>query len=47
MRHVLSGAIGIALLGWAVSRPAQSIVHDAEYYALKSQHGDEWATEDS
>jgi len=31
-----------------VTPPAQSrIVHDAEYYILKAQHGDRWATEDA
>ena len=27
--------------------PAADIVHDAEYYILKSQNGDRWATEDA
>lgn len=28
------------------SLTAQEIIHDAEYYILKSQHGDKWAQED-
>ena len=25
---------------------AQDIIHDAEYYILKAQHGDEWQKQD-
>ncbi len=25
---------------------AQDVVHDAEYYILKAQHGDKWETQD-
>jgi arylsulfatase len=41
----LSLLIGILLI---VSAPiiAQEIVHDAEYYILKAQHGDEWEKQD-
>jgi arylsulfatase A-like enzyme len=34
------------LLICAFSVSAKDIVHDAEYYVLKSQHGQKWATED-
>jgi len=30
----------------AVAQPQSSIVHDAEHYVLKAQHGDRWQTED-
>ena len=33
-------------LGLVSGVNAKDIVHDAEYYVLKAQHGDRWATED-
>ena len=45
------GRLGVALLGIALAIGgarvhAQDIVHDAEFYVLKAQHGDRWAKED-
>ena len=38
----------ILLLGiFAIGAQAKDIVHDAEYYILKSQNGEKWATADS
>jgi arylsulfatase len=39
-------AIGLVLLGWAASSPAQTIVHDAEYYISAAQKGEQWAADD-
>ena len=36
----------LAALCWSAVGVAQDIVHDAEYYVLKAQHGDKWAAED-
>ena len=36
---------GVLLIG-AISTNAQEIIHDAEYYILKAQHGDKWAEQD-
>jgi len=36
----------LAVLFCTVTVNAQEIIHDAEYYILKAQHGDEWAKQD-
>jgi arylsulfatase len=44
------GAVAAALTLASMFSPAlaeEEIVHDAEYYVLKAQHGDEWAAEDT
>ncbi|MBV1916177.1 MAG: sulfatase-like hydrolase/transferase [Pseudomonadales bacterium] len=42
---LLSLCVG-ATTACAKSDDGSKIVHDAEYYVLKAQHGDKWATED-
>ena len=45
----LCWVLGAALIATLVSGSASAkkdIVHDAEYYILKAQHGDTWATQD-
>ena len=37
---------GLALAAGASLSSAKDIVHDAEYYVLKAQHGERWAMED-
>ena len=37
----------IFLVSWGSSTLAADIVHDAEYYILKVQHGEKWAAEDT
>jgi len=39
----------LAILAWGCALPAaaKDVVHDAEYYVLKAQHGEEWAAEDA
>ena len=37
-------SIALVAMGWA--KPGNKIIHDAEYYILKAQHGDKWAKED-
>ena len=39
-------AIATCLLAVMTTANAKDIVHDAEYYILKAQHGDKWAKED-
>ncbi|MGD9399305.1 MAG: sulfatase-like hydrolase/transferase, partial [Methyloceanibacter sp.] len=44
------GAVAAALTLASMFSPAlaeEEIIHDAEYYVLKAQHGDEWAAEDT
>lgn len=36
----------VAVLALSASANAKDIVHDAEYYVLKAQHGEQWAEED-
>ena len=36
----------LALSGIFTASAQDKIVHDAEYYILKAQHGDKWAQED-
>jgi len=38
--------IGVFLIGLVSVNAQDKIVHDAEYYILKAQHGDEWAKQD-
>ena len=41
------GFLLISCCLWATTASAKKeIVHDAEYYVLKAQHGDKWAAED-
>ena len=37
----------LATAVWAGSATAKDIVHDAEYYVLEAQHGEDWATQDA
>ena len=39
-------AAAIALAASPMLASAKDIVHDAEFYVLKAQHGDKWAAED-
>ncbi|MCK4563010.1 MAG: sulfatase-like hydrolase/transferase, partial [Flavobacteriaceae bacterium] len=39
-------AIGLFFLGLVTIQAQDKIVHDAEYYILKAQHGDEWEKQD-
>ncbi len=48
MKHNYTSRIFLllAVLCWSAVGVAKDIVHDAEYYVLKAQHGDKWAAED-
>ena len=48
MPQVFSLCLGAWLLvSWALfAKAATPIIHDAEYYILKSQNGEKWAAED-
>jgi len=37
----------VAIVCAGINLKAQEIIHDAEYYILEAQHGDQWASEDS
>ena len=37
----------LSLAGNALAKGPSKIIHDAEYYILKAQHGDTWATQDA
>ncbi|WP_075602373.1 sulfatase-like hydrolase/transferase [Saccharicrinis aurantiacus] len=37
----------VAIVFAGINLKAQEIIHDAEYYILEAQHGDQWASEDS
>ncbi len=45
-KHLLTTALAIASLVSGSLASARDVVHDAEYYVLKSQHGERWAQED-
>ena len=38
--------ISLLVMSVMLGLNAQQIIHDAEYYILKAQHGDKWAQED-
>ena len=38
--------LALSLAGNALAKGSTKIVHDAEYYILKAQHGEKWAAED-
>ncbi len=38
--------ISLMVMSLMIGLNAQDIIHDAEYYILKAQHGDKWAQED-
>ena len=41
----IAGASSLLLM-MAGTADAKDIVHDAEFYVLKAQHGDKWASQD-
>ena len=45
-RKKLQMTLGLSTLFLCATASARDIIHDAEYYVLKSQHEDEWARED-
>jgi arylsulfatase A-like enzyme len=46
MKKCFFAFASIGLVIWAGQGMAKDIVHDAEFYVLKAQHGDNWAAED-
>ena len=46
IRFSIISLVSILLLSLSNALLAKEIVHDAEYYVLKSQHADSWAAED-
>jgi len=47
LKNLIQSVVAIALLaGFTATASAKDIIHDAEYYILKAQHGDKWAKED-
>ncbi|MEH6611648.1 MAG: sulfatase-like hydrolase/transferase [Halioglobus sp.] len=46
MRGIASYSVAVALALGAGIASAKDIVHDAEFYILKAQHGDNWAVQD-
>ena len=45
-RRLGAALIGVTLALSGAFSQAQDVVHDAEYYVLKAQHGERWAAED-
>ena len=42
----VNSVLALSLAGNALAKGSAKIVHDAEYYILKAQHGEKWAKED-
>ena len=46
LSHQLTMAFAAILCSYATSGMARDIAHDAEYYILEAQHGEQWADDD-
>lgn len=47
VRFITAVLMAVILMSSAVALAKDEIIHDAEYYILKAQHGEEWAAQDA
>ena len=45
-RWVAVGLVAATAMVGATAQAGKEIIHDAEYYVLKAQHGEKWAEQD-
>jgi hypothetical protein len=47
MNSFIKVSLAIGLIGYVAQASAADIAHDAEYYVLEKQNGEQWSLEDT